>query len=111
MLLVLCFFASLAEYISNHACAESLFRVQQMLATTKEVWPECVAQGMSAIECKFFIDDEILRLFTGEDQFIRTRIIGKRAYEDLWYNAVSIKMDDNDLALGRDSDGWIYYTL
>lgn len=83
----------------------------RFLATTKEVWTECVDQSMSAIECKFFIDDEILRFFTGPDRFIRTRIIGKRANYDDWYNAVVITMDDNDFALGRDSDGWIYYTF
>lgn len=82
-----------------------------MLATTKEVWTECVSQSMSAIECKNFIDEEILTLFTGQDKLIPTRIIGKRAHEDDWYNAVVITMDDSDLTLGRDKDGWIYYTL
>ena len=83
----------------------------QLLATMKLVWPECVAQDMSPIECKFFIDDEILTLFTENDKFIRSRIIRKRSTENECYNAAVIEMDDNDQTLGRDSNGWIYYTL
>lgn len=93
------------------ARARELGLRDRLLATTKEIWPECAAQSMSAIECKYFIDDEILRLFTDEDKFIRTRIVGKRTSGDEWYNAVVITMDDNDFALGKDGDGWIYYTF
>ena len=82
-----------------------------MLATTKEVWTECVDNSMTAYECKEFIDNEILTLFTGEDKNIMTRIIGKRSNVDEWYNAVVITMDDNDLTVGKDCDGWVYYTL
>jgi len=30
---------------------------------------------------------------------------------DPWYNAVVIDMDDSDMALGANNDGWIEYTL
>ena len=83
----------------------------QLLATTKEAWPECHAQAMTAIACKEFIDEEILTIFTEQDKFIRTRIIGKRSTQDEWYNAVTILMDDNDVVLGRDGDGMVYYGL
>ena len=66
---------------------------------------------MTAIACKEFIDEEILTIFTEQDKFIRTRIIGKRSTEDEWYNAVTILMDDNDVVLGRDGDGMVYYGL
>lgn len=82
-----------------------------MLATTKEVWTECVDQSLSAYECKDFIDHEIRTLFTGDDKNIPTRIIGKRSKQDMWYNAVYITMDDNDLTVGKDCDGWVYYNL
>ena len=64
-----------------------------------------------AIQCKEFIDEEILTWFTDKDMFTRTRITGKRTIEDDWYNGVSIVMDDSNMVLGRDRDGWIYYNF
>lgn len=66
---------------------------------------------MTAIQCKDFIDTQILSLFTEEDRFIRTKIVGKRDETDEWYNAIVIPMADNDLTLGRDGDGLVYYDL
>lgn len=62
---------------------------------TKEAWPVCVDEGMDAVACKEFIDYEIFNYFTEQDQFIRTRIIGKRSFaEDDWYNVIVIMMDE-----------------
>lgn len=55
----------------------------------------CVDEGMDAVACKEFIDYEIFNYFTEQDQFIRTRIIGKRSFaEDDWYNVIVIMMDE-----------------
>ena len=81
------------------------------MAVVKSVWPECVENHLTAIQCKDFIDTEIMTLFSEEDRFIRTKIVGKRDEGDEWYNAIVIQMDDNDLTLGRNSDGKVYYDL
>ena len=81
------------------------------METIKETWPECLANGLTAVECKDFIDEEILTLFTGEDRYIQTHIVSKRATADEWYNCVAISMDDNDLVIGRNGDGLVYYDL
>lgn len=82
---------------------------KRVMEVTKTAWPECVAQRMTARQCKDFIDTTILTEFTGEDQFIRTRIVGERNDGDEWYNAIVIQMDDNDLVFGRDYDGMVHY--
>lgn len=79
------------------------------METIKETWPECVALRMTSVECKDFIDEEILTLFTGEDRNIKSHIVSKRGTADEWYNCVAINMDDNDLVLGRNGDGLVYY--
>lgn len=76
---------------------------------TKEAWPECVNLKMSAEACKDFIDKEIYDLFTDQDRYIRSIIIGKRLKSDRLYNAVVIMMNDNDMVEGRDGDGMVYY--
>lgn len=68
-------------------------------------------QHMDATACKEFIDEEILTTFTGIDQFIQTKIVGKRSEDDEYYNAVVIPMSDEYMTLGRDGDGMIYYDL
>lgn len=83
----------------------------QLLEVIKDTWPECVEQKMEANQCKLFIDEQILTLFTGQDQFIQTHIVEKRKTADEWYNCIAIKMDDNDLTLGRSGDGLVYYEL
>ena len=47
---------------------------------------------MTAIQCKEFIDEEILTLFTGDDKYIQTYIRGVRNMEDDWYHVVEIYM-------------------
>ncbi len=66
---------------------------------------------MTAEACKDFIDKEIYDHFTERDQYIRSVIMGKRRKTDKSYNAVTILMNDNDMVLGRDGDGWVYYDL
>ena len=87
----------------------------KILEVFKETWPECVAQGMTAIECKLFIDDEIMstnpNLFTDRDKYIRVIIKGKRSTGDEWYNTVVITMNDADMAVGIENDGKIEYDL
>ena len=79
------------------------------METIKETWPECVALKMSSVQCKDFIDEEILTLLTGEDRNIQSHIVSKPGTTDEWYNCVAISMDDNDLVLGRNNDGLVYY--
>lgn len=62
---------------------------------------------MTAIQCKEFIDEEIISTFTDRDKYIRVIIKGKRKKGDSWYNTVVIYMDDNDMSLGRDGDGQV----
>ena len=60
---------------------------------------------MTAVECKGYIDYDILEgmdeegneKFLGIDKHIRTIIKGKRDSTDIWYNAVSINMNDADM--------------
>lgn len=66
---------------------------------------------MTPVECKEFIDEEIHTFFTEEDRYIQTRIISQRNEADEWYNCVVIGMDDNDMVLGRNGDGLVYYDL
>ena len=66
---------------------------------------------MDASACKEFIDEEILTTFTGIDQYIQSKIVGKRSEDDEYYNAVVIPMSDEFMTLGRDGDGVIYYDL
>ena len=86
-------------------------QIAQILAVTKSAWPECINNHLTAIQCKEFIDTEILAFFTERDRFIQTRIVGPRNDDDEWYNAVVIAMDDSDHCVGRDGDGLIYYDL
>lgn len=39
----------------------------------------------------------------------RVKITGPRSEIDEWYNTMVIQMDENDLALGRNNDGFIHY--
>ena len=66
---------------------------------------------MTAEACKAFIDNEIYTLFTEQDQYIRSVIMGKRRKTDQLYNAVTIMMNDNDMVEGRDGNGMVYYDL
>ena len=54
---------------------------------------------MTAVECKAFIDEDILTSdqFKDQDKMIRTIIKGKRDSNDVWYNAVVINMNDADM--------------
>ncbi len=83
----------------------------QLLLTLTNTFPECVNNHMNGVECKSFIDEEILTLFSGEDRMTRTIISGKRSIMDFFYNSVVIYMDDEDIVTGRDGDGLIYYDL
>ncbi len=85
--------------------------ILQLLAVARTTFEECVDQGMIAIDCKEFIDEEIINTFTGLDQYIQTKIVGKRSEDEEYYNAVVIPMSDEYMTLGRDGDGVIYYDL
>ncbi len=66
---------------------------------------------MTDIECKEFIDLFIYENFEGKDQYIRTIIQSRRKETDILYNAVTILMNDQDMAVGRNGDGMQYYDL
>lgn len=103
---------SLAHTFSVMPFLSFLFCViLQLLAVARTTFEECVQQGMTTVGCKEFIDEEILTTFTGLDQYIQTKIVGKRSEDDEYYNAVVIPMSDEYLTLGRDGDGIIYYDL
>ena len=75
----------------------------------KSVWPRCVNQRLSAIQCKTLIEEDILNLNTGTDRFIRTIIVGKRYENDPLSNSVVILLDDDNMVKGKNGDGLIYY--
>ena len=75
---------------------------------------------LTGLECKAFIDEEILNgkdgpnndgneYFTGQDKLTRVILRPKRKPSDPWYNTVVIPMDDQDIVQGRDLDGQVYY--
>lgn len=82
---------------------------KRLLKVTKDTWYECKDHNMDGVQCKEFIDHEILTLFEGQDRYIEAHIVSKRATADEWYNCIVIGMDDNDLTLGRDGDGLVWY--
>jgi len=75
---------------------------------------------LTGLECKAFIDEEILNgkdgpnndgneYFTGQDKLTRVILRPKRKPSDPWYNTVVIPMDDQDIVQGRDLNGQVYY--
>jgi hypothetical protein len=83
----------------------------QLLKAQQYTWTQCVEERMTDEECKAFIDLFIYENFTGKDQYTRTIIQSRRKETDILYNAVTIVMDDGDMAIGRNGDGWMYYDL
>lgn len=83
----------------------------QIAEVFKETWPECVDQKLTAVQCKEFIDEEILTTFTERDRHIRVIIKGKRSTGDPWYNTVVITMNDSDIVVGTNGDGQVEYDL
>ena len=107
-----------------------LATIERVLEVAKDTFPECMGQEttvlpngatygnngrMTALACKNFIDEFIYsavdaennQMFTNEDKFIRTRILGERKDQDFWYNTVVMQMDENDKVKGRDDDGMV----
>lgn len=82
---------------------------KRIMEVFTETWPICVNYHWTAIVCKEFIDEEILKDFTERDKYVRVIIKGKRKKIDSWYNTIVIPMDDNNMVKGRDFDGMIYY--
>jgi len=68
---------------------------------------------MSGLYCKYFIDQEIIRLTTPDedDRLTRTILKSKRSRSDTNYNAVSILTDDFGIVQGVNRDGIVYYPL
>ena len=68
---------------------------------------------MSGLNCKYFIDQEIIRLTTPDedDRLTRTILKSKRSRSDTNYNAVSILTDDFGIVQGVNRDGIVYYPL
>ena len=72
---------------------------------------------LSGLECKAFIDEEILNgkddegteFFQGTDKQTRVILRPKRRPTDAWYNTVVIPMNDDDIVEGRDHDGLVHY--
>lgn len=103
---------SLAHTFSVMPFLSCLFCViLQLLAVARTTFEECVNEGMTTLDCQEFIDTEIVNTFTGLDQYIQTKIVGKRSEDDENYNAVVIPMCDDFMTCGRDYDGLIYYDL
>ncbi|KAL7547164.1 hypothetical protein ACHAWF_010486 [Thalassiosira exigua] len=82
---------------------------KRIMEVFETAWPECVNLKMTAIQCKEFIDEEIITTFTERDKYIRVIIKGKRKKSDTWYNTVVVTMDDSNMAVGIDGDGLIQY--
>ena len=91
---------------SRFSSIPSLF---QRLNVGRSVWPRCVEDKMSAIQCKLLIDQEVLDLNSGYDRFIRTEIATKRNENDPRSNSVVILLDDDNMVKGKNGDGLIYY--
>ena len=110
-----------------------LATIERVLEVAKDTFPECMGQEttvlpgpngdvtygnngrMAAVACKNFIDEFIYsavdaennQMFTDEDKYIRTRILGQRKDQDFWYNTVVMQMDENDKVKGKDNDGMV----
>ena len=107
-----------------------LATIERVLAVAQSTFPECMGQDttvlpngatygnngrMAALACKNFIDEFIYsavdaennQMFTAEDKYIRTRILGERKDQDFWYNTVVMQMDENDKVKGKDNDGMV----
>lgn len=82
---------------------------QRIMEVFKDTWPECTKQNMHALDCKQFIDEEIITTFTGRDRYIRVILRDKRKKWDDWYNTVVIHINDRHMTVGRDGDGIAYY--
>ena len=104
-----------------------LATIERVLEVAMDTFPECMGQRttvlngetygntgkMAAVACKNFIDEFILsavdaegqQMFSDEDKFVRTRILGERKKQDFWYNTIVMQMDENDKVKGRDNDG------
>lgn len=82
---------------------------KRVMMMTQTVWPECAKNRLDAVQCKNFIDEMILSEYTGDDRLTRTLIMPKRRSLEEWYNSVVIYMDDDDMVLGRNGDGLIWY--
>ena len=94
-------------FLFSHVSAvPSLF---QRLNMGRSVWPRCVDEKMSAIQCKLLIDQEVLNLNSGYDRFISTEIVTKRNENDPRSNSVVILLDDDNMVTGKNGDGLIYY--
>ena len=76
------------------------------MEVVKETFPECVEQHMNGIQCKTYIDEEILKTFTGDDRMTRTVLVEKRSILDIFYNSVVIPMDDDDIVLVSFGEMW-----
>ena len=107
-----------------------LATIERVLEVAQSTFPECMGQDttvlpngatygnngrMTALACKNFIDEFIYsavdaennQMFTDEDKYIRTRILGQRKDQDFWYNTVVMQMDENDKVKGKDNDGMV----
>lgn len=83
---------------------------ERVMAFVRQTWAECAELRWSGVECKNFIDEEILSpQTTGDDRLTRTIIVGKRNKMEEWYNTMVIYMGDDDIVLGRDGDGLVHY--
>jgi len=112
-----------------------LATIERVLAVAQSTFPECMGDKttvlpgpngdvtygnngrMTALACKNFIDEFIMgavnaegnQMFSAEDKYIRTRILGERKDQDFWYNTVVMQMDENDKVKGRNNDGMVHY--
>ena len=96
----------IAFLFSHVRSIPSLF---QYLYEARSLWPRCVNEKMSAIQCKLLIDQEVLNLNSGYDRFISTEIVTKRNENDPRSNSVVILLDDDNMVTGKNGDGLIYY--
>lgn len=66
---------------------------------------------MTVYECLDFIEQFIYENYTEEDRYVRPVIRGERSPADSWSHSVVIPVGDNDIAIGRDDDGMMYFDL
>ena len=68
-------------------------------------------EHMTAYECMDFIEQFIYENYTEEDRYVRAVIRGERSGADFWANSAVIEVSDNDMVIGRDDDGMVYYDM
>ena len=101
------------------------FATHQMVEVANAASEECTRRSYRTEDCSSFIDSvfsDLLDHHWGESSSVDEKIeiatrphVGRDSEDHPWHdvrkkrNVVVITMDDNDLVLGKDFDGLVYY--